>query len=151
MSASVHVQVNLKSSDETNLLIGEVAERFSLATHVLRHWEDMGLVAPARINGRRHYGESDVARVTMILRCKQAGLSLGQIRELTVTPRDRHVPMLRAYREELDEQRTRIEAAQAMLDHIIDCHADDFSACRDFQAVAREAAPRTASAPARTP
>jgi DNA-binding transcriptional MerR regulator len=143
--------VNLKSSDETNLLIGEVAERFGLATHVLRHWEDLGLIEPDRVNGRRYYDDAHVARVTMILRCKQAGLSLAQIRELTITPRDRHVPMLRSYKAELDEQRARIEAAQAMLDHIIDCHADDFSSCRDFQAVAREAAPRTASALARTP
>ena len=131
--------------------IGDTAARFGLPTHVLRHWEDMGLVEPSRVNGRRLYGDADVARVTMILRCKQAGLSLAQIRELTVTPRDRHVPMLQAYRDELDEQRARIEAARAMLDHIIDCHADDFSACREFQAVAREAAPHTASAPARTP
>ncbi|WP_301184415.1 MerR family DNA-binding transcriptional regulator [Streptomyces sp. 6-11-2] len=27
--------------------IGAVAERFGLPTHVLRHWEAMGLLAPA--------------------------------------------------------------------------------------------------------
>jgi MerR family transcriptional regulator, copper efflux regulator len=141
--------VNLKSSEQ--LLIGEVADRLGLATHVLRHWEDEGLVEPERVNGRRSYGDSHIARVTMILRAKQAGLSLAQIRELLTTPRDRHAEMLEGYRAEMDEQITRIEAAKALLDHIIECHEKDFTECVEFQAVARAAAPRTASAPARTP
>jgi DNA-binding transcriptional MerR regulator len=144
--------VNLKSSPDSELRsIGEVAARFGLATHVLRHWEDMGLLEPGRVNGRRLYDEADVARVTMIVRCKQAGLTLAQIGELRATPRDRHAELLAGYREELDAQIERIEAAQAMIDHIIDCHAEDFSACAEFQAVARAGAPRRASAPARTP
>jgi DNA-binding transcriptional MerR regulator len=153
MTATLHVQVNMKSrADDATLTIGDLAGRFGLATHVLRHWEDMGLIEPAtRVNGRRRYREAQAARVTMILRCKQAGLSLAQIRELTSTPRDRHVPLLEGYRAEMDAQLERIRAARAMIDHIIDCHADDVTECREFQAVARAAAPRRASAPARTP
>ena len=33
------------------LTIGELATRFGLATHVLRHWEDEGLLSPARRAG----------------------------------------------------------------------------------------------------
>jgi DNA-binding transcriptional MerR regulator len=36
--------------------IGELAGRFGLATHVLRHWEAAGLLIPAaRVGGRRQY------------------------------------------------------------------------------------------------
>jgi len=56
--------------------IGDLAARFGLATHVLRHWEDVGLLTPAaRVAGRRQYDESHVARVVMIQRAKAAGLS----------------------------------------------------------------------------
>ena len=145
--------MNLKSSHLHELLtIGDLAGRFGLATHVIRHWEDMGLIDPAtRVNGRRYYGEAQVARVTMILRGKQAGLTLAQIRELLTTPRDRHAALLTGYRAEMDEQIRRIEAARSMIDHMIGCHADDVTECVEFQAVARAAAPRTGSAPARTP
>ena len=137
----------MKSSpDPERLTIGELAGRFGLATHVLRHWEAEGVIAPAeRVNGRRRYTEAHVARVTMILRGKQTGLSLAQIRELLETPRDDHAELLLRHRARLDEQIERIEAARALLDHMIACHADDVTECAEFQAVARAAAPAPAS------
>ncbi|GAA3651189.1 hypothetical protein GCM10022224_012600 [Nonomuraea antimicrobica] len=63
--------------------IGELAARFGLATHVLRHWETMGLIRPVRRSGgRRRYSEDQVSRVTMIVRGKAAGLRLEQLREM---------------------------------------------------------------------
>jgi DNA-binding transcriptional MerR regulator len=54
--------------------IGAVSERFGLATHVLRHWEAMGLLTPARdAAGRRRYKTADLTRVAVILRAKEAG------------------------------------------------------------------------------
>lgn len=50
----------MKSSD--HMPIGELAARFGRGTHVLRHWEDQGLLTPAeRVNGRRYYDESHAA------------------------------------------------------------------------------------------
>ncbi len=44
--------------------IGEIAERFGIATSVLRHWEDVGLLRPSRDSaGRRRYDLDDVTRV----------------------------------------------------------------------------------------
>lgn len=49
-----------------------------------RHWESMGLLAPARVTaGRRRYGEGDLYRVAAIPRAKQAGFSLDEIWEVT--------------------------------------------------------------------
>jgi MerR family copper efflux transcriptional regulator len=67
----------------TSWSIGEIAERFALATHVLRHWEDVGLLYPGRDGGgRRRFSNADVVRVAAITRSKAAGMSLGQIRAL---------------------------------------------------------------------
>lgn len=65
------------------LSIGAIAQRFGLATHVLRHWESMGILTPARdAAGRRRYGSTDLTRVAVILRAKEAGLSLDTIRQM---------------------------------------------------------------------
>ena len=72
----------MKSSGvaERTWSVGELAERFGLETHVLRYWEDVGLLAPARDGaGRRRYGSDDVVRVATILSSKVAGMSLEQI------------------------------------------------------------------------
>jgi MerR family copper efflux transcriptional regulator len=99
------------------LSIGALAERFALAPHVLRHWEAMGLLAPARDPaGRRRYGIADVTRVAVILRAKEAGLSLDAIRSLTATadPAARR----NLLEGEAEALRRRIAAAQASLDLI---------------------------------
>ena len=39
--------------------VGEIADRFGLETHVLRYWEDRGLLTPSRnAAGRRLYCET---------------------------------------------------------------------------------------------
>jgi MerR family copper efflux transcriptional regulator len=132
----------MKSSDQ--LSIGALAARFGLATHVLRHWEDAGLLTPAeRISGRRHYDESHAARITMILRGKDMGLSLAQIAEILSEPNhEEHRVLLAEHRERIVAQIHRLEAAKRMLDHAVDCPHDDVSQCAEFQDVARAVAPR---------
>ncbi len=88
MRPTVLVDVRMKSRGE--LTIGELAERFGLATHVLRHWESMGLIEPARrAGGQRRYGRDALVRVALILRGKEAGLGL---RELSAVPPTRTDP-----------------------------------------------------------
>ncbi|MFD3589345.1 MerR family transcriptional regulator [Streptomyces sp. NPDC058683] len=111
--------------------IGALAGRFGLATHVLRHWETMGLIAPARdAAGRRRYGTVDVPRVAVILRAKEAGLSLDTIRSLVAT--DDAVMRRNILREEAEALRSRIAAAQASLELIecaLGCDQEDFTQC----------------------
>ncbi|MEV4460634.1 MerR family DNA-binding transcriptional regulator [Microbispora sp. NPDC049633] len=51
MKDSVQPNVGMKSS--ATIGIGEAAARFGLATHVLRHWEYVGLLTPSRVAGDR--------------------------------------------------------------------------------------------------
>ncbi|MEO3762269.1 MerR family transcriptional regulator [Streptomyces sp. B8F3] len=130
----------MKSSE--SMTIGELAGRFGLAAHVLRHWEAMGLLTPAeRVNGRRRYTSDHVSRVAMIIGGKRGGLSLEQLRELFAAqgPGDRHA-LLARHREELQERMREIERSKAMIDHALECEAHDFTRCPTFQDLVRRLA-----------
>ncbi|MFI0084627.1 MerR family transcriptional regulator [Streptomyces bobili] len=120
--------------------IGALAERFGLATHVLRHWEAMGLLAPVRdAAGRRRYGAADLTRVAVILRAKEAGLSLDTIRCLasTADPATRRDIL----RSEAEALRSRIAAAQyslGLIDCALDCDHEDFTQCAHFRQMVAE-------------
>ncbi|TCC47432.1 MerR family transcriptional regulator [Kribbella capetownensis] len=123
-------------SGEAELTIGEVADRFGLGTHVLRHWETMGLLTPRRVSGRRRYGEDDLYRVAAFLHGKHAGLSLEQIYQMfTVTNPSGRTGILRDQR---DVVRRRIAAAQQQLDLIecvLRCRHSDFTQCPTYRAL----------------
>lgn len=125
--------------------IGDLAGRFGLATHVLRHWEDEGLLTPAaRVGGQRRYDASHVARVVMIQRAKAAGFSLDQIRRLFDAPGD---PERRAVLTEqdavLDEQIRRAQESKRLIQHALTCEATDFTECPQFHRLVAELSPRT--------
>jgi MerR family copper efflux transcriptional regulator len=124
------------------LTIGELAARFDLAPHVLRHWEAMGLLAPAaRVNGRRRYTQEHLSRIAFILGGKSGGLSLEQLRALLAarSPHDRkellerhHADLLRRIRD--------IERSTAMIEHALDCDEHDFTTCPNFRRLVEDLA-----------
>jgi MerR family transcriptional regulator, copper efflux regulator len=125
--------------------IGELAGRFGLATHVLRHWEDEGLLTPAgRVGGRRQYDESHVARVVMILRAKAAGLSLEQIRRMFDAPTGPERKQVLAEQDAvLDEQIRQAQQSKELIAHALTCEAPDFTQCPRFHQLIAELSPRT--------
>ncbi|MBX6383782.1 MAG: MerR family transcriptional regulator [Microbispora sp.] len=63
--------------------IGEVAERLGLSLRTIRHYEEVGLVVPARTRGGfRLYSEDDVQRLALIKRMKPLGFTLEEMRDL---------------------------------------------------------------------
>ncbi|MFG2497077.1 MerR family transcriptional regulator [Streptomyces sp. NPDC048441] len=133
----------MKSSDVGDvgaMSIGALAARFDLATHVLRHWESMGLLHPGRdAGGRRRYGADDLNRVAVILLCKEAGLGLDTIRSLsaTVDRATRHKILAR----EAEDLRSRIAAAQASLELIeggLNCGHEDVTQCPNYRRLIAE-------------
>jgi MerR family transcriptional regulator, copper efflux regulator len=117
--------------------IGELAARFCLATHVLRHWEDMGLLSPARrAAGRRVYGPAHVTRVAEIALGKDAGFSLEQLRELFAAPDlDRRREVLRAQLAQVRERIARLTLSQKLLEHGLRCGHPDYQSCPRFQSM----------------
>lgn len=116
--------------------IGDLAARFDLATHVLRHWESVGLLTPSRVSGgQRRYDRADLYRVAVILRSKQAGLGLDDIRELLVadSPTVRRA-VLERQRLELRERVARAQASLELLECALGCDHEDIATCPNFQA-----------------
>lgn len=66
------------------MMIGELASRSGVTERALRHYEKVGLMAPARTgSGQRVYGEKDVLRLQEIQLLKRAGFTLSAIRSMT--------------------------------------------------------------------
>jgi MerR family transcriptional regulator, copper efflux regulator len=104
-----------------------------MATHVLRHWEDMGLLSPARrVAGRRVYGPAHVTRVAEVLLGKDAGSSLEQLRELFTAPdRGRRREVLRGQLAQVRARMARL--ALSLLEHALRCRHPDYQSCPHFQ------------------
>lgn len=130
----------MKSSrEDIDWSIGQVAERFGLETHVLRHWEDMRLLAPDRDPaGRRRYGRDDVVRVATVVRSKAAGMSLDQVLVLLdAGAADRH-RVLEAHLADLDRRMEEMRRSREMTEHALHCRAHDIATCPRFSAIVED-------------
>lgn len=115
--------------------MGEVADRFSLPANVLRHWESVGLLSPARDSaGRRRYSRDDAVRVAVILRSKAAGMSLDQIAHLLERDMAGRHRVLQAHIDDLDRRMEEMRRSRAMAEHALRCSAHDISTCPRFRA-----------------
>ncbi|MFS0886261.1 MerR family transcriptional regulator [Aeromicrobium sp. 179-A 4D2 NHS] len=121
----------MKSSDQA---IGDVAARFGIETHVLRHWEDVGLLRPARdAGGRRRYTDDDLVRVAVILRSKAAGMSLEQIGVLLDEEAPSRHEVLEAHLADLARRMAEMERSREMTEHALRCRAHDITQCPRFR------------------
>lgn len=118
----------------TTWTIRELADEYDVTLRTLRHYEDLGLLAPARVGTRREYGVRERIRLELILRGKRVGFSLDRIAEI-VNMYDEPpgeagqlrflVEQCRLRREELERQRRDIDATIGDLDGIAArCHED---------------------------
>ncbi|GAA5111865.1 MerR family transcriptional regulator [Pseudonocardia adelaidensis] len=126
------------------MTIGELAGRFGLATHVLRHWEAVGLLTPVRrVSGRRRYGRDALARVALIQQFKELGFELEQIRAmLTTTDPAARKEALARHDAELERRIASATAARELIGHGLRCPAPDFVECPNFVARLEARIPR---------
>lgn len=117
--------------------IGEIAGHFGLATHVLRHWETMGLLSPERATGgRRRYVRSDLHRIAGILLAKEAGLALTDIRDiLTTADLDKRRQITRRHCDELALRIEQMRSALDLLEGGLTCDYDDITECPHYQSL----------------
>lgn len=114
--------------------MGDVAAKFGLATHVLRHWEDVGLLKPARDGAdRRRYGMDDLSRVAAIVRNKSAGMSLDQIAVLLDADAPERHRVLQAHLDDIERRMAEMERSREMTRHALNCRAHDVATCPNFQ------------------
>ncbi len=62
--------------------ISDLTTEFECTARALRFYEDEGLISPARVGLTRVYSKRDRARLAWIMRAKNVGFSLVEIREM---------------------------------------------------------------------
>uniref|UniRef100_A0AAU3GTX2 MerR family transcriptional regulator n=1 Tax=Streptomyces sp. NBC_01401 TaxID=2903854 RepID=A0AAU3GTX2_9ACTN len=89
--------------------IQEIARRAGTTSRTLRHYGDIGLLAPSRTgaNGYRYYDQEALVRLQRILLLRELGLSLPAIKDVLEGQRDTGVA-LRAHLRLLEQERERI-------------------------------------------
>ncbi|QYJ02608.1 MerR family transcriptional regulator [Nocardioides panacisoli] len=115
--------------------IGEVARQLEIDAHVLRHWEDVGVVRPARSpQGYREYDEESLARLRVVRQCQEAGMSLAQIRGVLDRTEDGREAVIRAHQQVVRSQLLLLERTSTFLDHVLTCRHSLMSRCPDCAA-----------------
>jgi DNA-binding transcriptional MerR regulator len=62
--------------------ISDLTTEFGCTARALRFYEDEGLIQPSRVGLTRVYSKRDRARLAWIMRAKNVGFSLNEIREM---------------------------------------------------------------------
>jgi MerR family transcriptional regulator, copper efflux regulator len=121
----------MKSSGRS---IGDVAAQFGVATSVLRHWEDVGLIDPARDSGgRRSYDDDDIVRLAVIARSKAAGMQLDQISVILDREADDRRRILEEHIASIAERIAEMELWKHLTEHALECRRADISECPNFR------------------
>ena len=98
--------------------ISQLYKVLEITTRTIRHYEDLGLLAPARRGQTRVYSPADRIRLKLILRGKRLGLSLDDSREI--------IDMYEPGKTNVDQLRKLIDAIQLQR-HKLNQQLDDIS------------------------
>lgn len=118
------------------LSIGALARHCGLSTHTLRYYESEGVLRPAlrATNGHRRYREDDVQWIAFVLRLKQTGMPLQEIRHYAdlraqggATMQAR-LSLLAQHRERLAREIEALSASAEALDAKMDLYRQQIAA-----------------------
>ncbi|MDR3663044.1 MAG: MerR family transcriptional regulator [Mycobacterium sp.] len=124
------------NATEPGLRIGDAAVALGVAPHVLRHWEDVGLLRPVRLSsGHRTYDQQTIGQARMIQICQRAGLSLADIAALGAGDRAQRIALIEDKRAELAEHVAQVRCADEFLAHVVTCTHPVISECPECSAL----------------
>jgi DNA-binding transcriptional MerR regulator len=100
MTTNVSEQKAIQADDLTarrtdgpkSFTIGDLAREFSVTLRTLRFYEDRGLLSPTREGTTRIYDARDRNRLSVILKGKQLGFTLTEIRAMLAEDRGAEAP-----------------------------------------------------------
>ena len=122
--------------NEPTLAIGEVASRAGVETSAIRYYESLGLLPrPKRVGGKRRYDTEVLDRLALIALAKEAGFTMGEIKQLvsettpTAVPAEKWKLLATRKLAELDETAARIRRMRRVLRSALECGCVDLAAC----------------------
>ena len=91
--------------------IGDLAREFGVTLRTLRFYEDRGLLSPRRDGTARIYDARDRERLSVILKGKQLGFTLTEIRAMVAEERGGEIPAanLKLSLAQIDDQISHLE------------------------------------------
>ncbi|MDW8398364.1 MAG: Cu(I)-responsive transcriptional regulator [Acetobacteraceae bacterium] len=119
------------------MVIGEAAAASGVSAKMIRHYEAIGLLSPARLpNGYRDYGPREVQVLRFIRTARNLGFGLPEIRRLLALWQDRGRASAEVRKialdhiAELERKAAELSAMAATLRHLAEaCHGDDRPDC----------------------
>lgn len=112
------------------LSISEVRERTGLRASALRYYEEVGLLTPAgRVSGRRHYDESVLDRLRVIVHARRAGFSIAEIRQLLQSGPSSWQEVARRKLAEVEDTIADAQAKRDVLKTSLNCDCTDLECC----------------------
>jgi DNA-binding transcriptional MerR regulator len=139
----MQLQVNLKSSEMSDLDIAQVAHQSGLPASALRFYEEKGLIASIGRRGlRRVFDPKVLERLALIALGRTAGFSLEEIARMFAPDGRVRIDrqMLRAKAQEMDRTIRRLSAMRDGLQHAAACPAPRHMECPTFRRLLRAAA-----------
>lgn len=101
--------------------IQKLARLAGVSTRTLRHYDQLGLLAPARrsSSGYRIYGQREVDTLQQIMFFRELGLELSAIAGILQDPEFDPVETLRGHLAALEQQRARLDLLISNVEHTI--------------------------------
>ena len=99
--------------------IGDLAREFGVSLRALRFYEDRGLLSPVRMGSSRIYDGRQRTRLELILKGKQLGFTLTEIRALLERQEREGAPKLRLSLRQIDDQIAHLERQKAEIETAI--------------------------------
>ncbi|MEZ0167209.1 MerR family transcriptional regulator [Microvirga sp. TS319] len=102
--------------------IGDLAREFSVTLRTLRFYEDRGLLSPRRDGTARIYDSRDRERLSVILKGKQLGFTLTEIRAMLAEERSVNGPALnlRLSLDQVEDQIRHLEQQKAEIEEALE-------------------------------
>ena len=107
------------------MLIGEIADFFSVSRKAIRLYEKKGIIKPVKVdaeNGYRYYSAEQVQQLNALLELKALGFSLDEIKMIIDGKREKSalLEMLEKKRQAWQEAMSLAKYKEECLDNIID-------------------------------
>ncbi|MBO6716671.1 MAG: Cu(I)-responsive transcriptional regulator [Rhizobiaceae bacterium] len=126
--------------------IGTASDRAGLPAKTIRYYEDIGLLAPQRLdNGYRDYSTADVHRLRFLQRSRSLGFSVEECRQLLSLYGDsgRESAEVKAIAEtklaEIERKIVELKGLHGVLSHLVaNCHGDGRPECPILDELAGE-------------